>query len=194
MRKGGGAEKGHAWERELGQLLSAWLTDGERKDIFSRNVLSGGAFTRATDKGQLSSRMPGDLMAAHPLAFAFLQRFAVEAKHLRDIGLLQYLQDPKQRTDLGVIISLARRQAKHAELDFMVVAKQNRYDAFVFIDSKVGIEMADCIKQRGHRLSLAPMMHHVHSGHVCILRLRDMISTIDPNKLLARKVDALNLR
>ncbi len=179
--------KGSQWERDVGKMLSLWLTKSERGDIFSRNVLSGGSFTLAEGAGKLSSRAPGDLMAAHPLAFAFLSRFSVECKHLANIGLEAYLLDPKAQTSLGQIISLASRQAKHISLEYMIVAKQNNREAIVLIDGDVGEDMlARCLRRGGARASLAPMHHYLHRGSICMLRFRDMLAFIDPDKFLQK--------
>lgn len=184
MRVGGSNDKGSVWEREVGKLLSLWLTNAERGDIFSRNVLSGGAFTLAEAAGKISSRAPGDLMAAHPLAFNFLSRFSVECKHLANIGLEAYLLDPRAQTSLGQIISLASRQAKHIKLEYMIVAKQNNREAIVMIDGDVGEKMMRCLRAKRGRISLSPMHHYLHRGSICMLRFCDMLSFIDPEKLL----------
>jgi hypothetical protein len=120
--------KGSAFEREAGKQLSLWLTAGERPDTFSRNVLSGGSFTNAELRGEKSSRMPGDLMAAHPLAFAFLSQFSVECKHYEDIGLDAYLWDTRARTMLGEFIYHTKRQAVPVDLEYMLIAKQDYRD------------------------------------------------------------------
>lgn len=187
MRAGGGHAKGSAWERECGKQLSLWLTHGERPDIMSRNVLSGGSFTNAEKAGKTSSRMPGDVMAAHPLAFRFLSRFSIECKFLKDIGLMQYMLDPRQQNPLAIIIALARRQAKSINCEFMVIAKQNQHDALAFVDGTVGELMMQCMKQRGTRTMLYPMHHYLHKGDICALRFIDMLSRIDPDLLLAER-------
>jgi hypothetical protein len=186
MRKGGGPEKGHEWERETGRLLSLWLTNSERPDIFSRNVLSGGAFTLAEKAGKKSSRAPGDIIAAHPLAFRFLAAYSIECKHLRDIGLMRYLLDPRGLTPLGQIISLARRQARHIDVEYMVIAKQNHKDAMVFVSGLTGDRMLASLRRRGRREPLHPLHHWFHGRTVFAMRFRDMLSMIDPDLLLPR--------
>lgn len=186
MRAGGGKAKGSAFEREVGKALSLWLTHGERPDIFARNVLSGGAFTVMEKAGKQSSRMPGDVMAAHPLGFDFLKRFSVECKHLKTIGLEAYLWDPHAGTALGTIIELARRQAKGIGLAYMVVAKQNQRDALVFVDGNVGDLMVHCLRKQGAKRVLQPMHHFVHKHTVCILRFGDMLDRVDPDILLGQ--------
>lgn len=187
MKPGGGHAKGSAWERECGKLISLWLTHGERPDIMSRNVLSGGSFTIAENAGKVSSRMPGDMMAAHPLAFRFLSRFSIECKFLKDIGLLQYMLDPRQQNPLAIIIALARRQAKSIDCEFMVIAKQNRHDPIVFVSGEVGERMLLCMKKHGSRTMLHPMYHFLHKGTIFALRFADMLRTVDPDLLLAER-------
>ena len=55
MRAGSSKAKGSQWEREVGKTFSLWLTNNERPDLFSRNVLSGGAFTIAHNKGDIDA-------------------------------------------------------------------------------------------------------------------------------------------
>jgi hypothetical protein len=153
----------------------------------SRNVLSGGSFTIAEKSGKISSRMPGDMMAAHPLAFRFLSRFSVECKFLKDIGLMQYMLDPRQQNPLAIIIALARRQAKAINCEFMVVAKQNHREPIVFVDGAVGEHMMLCMQKRGTRTMLHPMYHFLHKGNVCALRFVDMLKVIDPDLFLAER-------
>lgn len=179
--------KGAKWERESGQLLSFWLTHGERSDIMSRNVLSGGSFTNAEKGGKVSSRMPGDIMAANPLAFRFLERFSIECKHLKDIGFLKYTLDPRQQNPLAIIIALARRQAKSINCEFMVIAKQNQYDPIVFVSGEVGERMLLCMIKHGSRTTLHPMYHFLHKGTIFALRFADMLRTVDPDLLLAER-------
>ena len=187
MRVGGGKAKGSQWERDCGKAISLWLTHGERPDIMSRNVLSGGSFTNAENAGKVSSRMPGDMMAAHPLAFRFLSRFSVECKFLKDIGLLQYLLDPRMQNPLAIIIALARRQAKAINCEFMVIAKQDRRDAIVFVDGAVGEHMMLCLQKRGTRSVMHPMYHFLHKGNIFCLRFIDMLKMVDPDLLLSER-------
>ena len=178
--------KGSAFEREAGKQLSLWLTAGERPDTFSRNVLSGGSFTNAELRGEKSSRMPGDLMAAHPLAFAFLSQFSVECKHYEDIGLDAYLWDTRARTMLGEFIYHTKRQALPVNLDYMLVAKQDYRDALVFVSSANGKRFL-AAKRESKRTGIIPMYHLLHKESVFVMRLEDMISYVDPDKLLQKE-------
>lgn len=183
MRPGGGKDKGSEWERQVGKRLSLWLTHGVRPDIFSRNVLSGGSFTNASRKGELSSRMPGDLMAAHPLAFAFMSRYAIECKHLASLGLEQFLFDDKNACELSKIISFADGQARVCALDYMIVAKQNRREPFVITAGGVGRRILES-GAISSRAKIAPPHHFLHRGRIFMMKFDTMCGVIDPDRLL----------
>jgi hypothetical protein len=136
MRPGGGKDKGSAFERKVGAVLSLWLTGGARADVFARNVLSGGKFTIAARKGQETS-IPGDLMAAHPQAFAFLALCSVECKHRRDLELSRLLFDGAQAY-LSRVLEVARQQAARVGCFALVIAKQNHVPAVVLTERRVG--------------------------------------------------------
>ena len=148
--------------------------------MFSRNVLSGGAFTVAEKSGKVSSRMPGDLMAASPLAFAFLSKFSIECKHHRSMPLLQYLVDPKAGGELGKIIMLARKQAAAIGLSFFICFKQNRIEPLIFVSEQTGYLILESLKKEYD----VPMHHKFHGGRVFCMRFVDFLSHVDPIRFL----------
>ena len=117
--------------------MSLWLTEGERSDLFSRNVLSGGRFTNQAKKG-MELAIPGDLAAAHPLAIEFISKFMVECKHHKNINLDVYLFDTQQKSSLAKIINKAIEQAELAKVVPLIVVKQNNRDAAVLMQRMVG--------------------------------------------------------
>lgn len=150
MHAGGGKSKGAAWEIAVGQQLSLWLSSGARADIFTRNILSGGAFTQAVKRGSAERGLPGDLMPADPLAFPFAQVFFVECKHLASLDLEPFLYDKRTRGLLWDILKLAERQAYEANLGFMLIAKQNRRAPIVIMRSVDGRLLQDARHRIGH--------------------------------------------
>lgn len=183
MRPGGGHAKGAEWERQVGKQLSMWLTAGERPDIFSRNVLSGGAFTIAASKGLQSSRLSGDLMAAHPEAFKFLSKFMVECKHLQTLGIEGFLFDMTNSSPLGQIIMYAAGQAAQAKVDYMIIAKQNRRLPIIITDGSVGKLILLSI-EKSARTRLAPPHHVLHRGRIFLMELQYLVTMIKPDMLL----------
>jgi hypothetical protein len=184
MLPGRGKGKGSGWERDVGKQLSLWLTNSARPDIFSRNVLSGGAFTVAAKAGKLSSRMPGDLMAAHPLAFQFLSQYLIECKHLASLGLENYLFDTSGKAQMTGIVALATKQAIQAELEYMIIAKQNHREPLVLVAGYIGQRMLLAHGRSSSRTIITPNHHYLHKQRIFLMRFRDMLSFVKPTSFL----------
>jgi len=86
MRKGGGKQKGSAFERLLCKRLSLWLSRGERDDLFWRSAMSGGRATLQLRQDIQNKAQSGDLTAISAEAYAFAEHHFIEAKHYRDLG------------------------------------------------------------------------------------------------------------
>jgi hypothetical protein len=179
MRPGGGGPKGAAFERKTGLTLSLWLTQGGRTDLFSRNVLSGGRFTLASKKGEVLG-VPGDLMAAHPLAFEFLSNFLVECKHTASIQLDQFVFDRVQKTWLSKVIAKAAKEADSMGLDYLVVACQNRRPAMAFMPGKLTSNLLKIAYPRG-----ALRYHRFHRDTILACAFDDLVTHIRPDLFLA---------
>jgi hypothetical protein len=173
MTPGGSKQKGNAWERKVGTVLSLWVSNGVRVDLFARTVLSGGQFSRS--EGEVG--IPGDLMANHPTAFEFLSLFAVEAKHRHDIGLDKYLLDFAGSSFLAKTFDQTKRQAAAKLLVPMVVAKSNNYAAIIMLDYAVGI-MARSAARRGFHY------HALHSSSVLLTTFDHFTNTVKADQFI----------
>jgi hypothetical protein len=133
-----GHAKGAQFERDIGRVLSMWITQNQRSNLFTRNVLSGGAHTRTVKIGIEEANIPGDIAAANPLAYEFLSHFSVECKFYKDLHLDVFIMDTAGTSFLSKTIALARKQAIASGLQWMVIAKQNRTEPIVFMDHRIG--------------------------------------------------------
>jgi hypothetical protein len=122
MRSGGSAQKGGRWEREQRVAFSQWISRSEHRDLFERNVSSGGAFTTAARRGTTRG-VPGDLMAVHPLSLRFQESFFVEAKSWEDLKIDRAMWNPKEK--LCKVIHEQELLARRVRRIFLLVAKQN---------------------------------------------------------------------
>lgn len=166
--------KGSSFERDTAARLSHWITDGARSDLFARTVLSGGKWTRSNQKGK-DEGMPGDLMAAHPLAFDFLTHFLIECKHHKDILLEQYIFRGEE-SHLGRIISLAIKQAEANNVEPLVIAKKNHRPTLAFMRPRVL-----------HALNAASIdlpLHHLLHSHKIAVTPFEVFLKADPKLLL----------
>lgn len=124
MKPGQQKNKGSAFEREIGKKLSLWLSGGQRKDLICRTVLSGGQFTLS------GCGNAGDLMAQHPDAFKFFEKFVLECKHWKDVQMIRFLV---RDGDLYKALRKVEKQAKKECKFWMLVARQNHQKIMVFI-------------------------------------------------------------
>lgn len=178
MRVGGSHAKGSSFERKVGAALSRWLTNGAQTDLFSRNVLSGGRFTRAAKDGKIQG-LPGDLVAAHPLALPFTEKFSVECKHHADVRLADYLIRG-DKSFLGKVYIHSLKQAKDVEKLPIVIAKSNRSPEIVLVGDVVGKQF---ILAAG--ISVGRMTYHImHRNQQYLFLFEDLLKYAEPNVFL----------
>jgi len=120
MKPGAGKRKGSAFERKVCVLLSLWVTEGKRKDVFWRSAMSGG---RATVHGT-QVRQAGDVCAVAPEGHSFADRYFVECKMYRNIRLPLFVLHGKG--PLAKWWKVARQQAvTHKRLPWLIVCQNN---------------------------------------------------------------------
>jgi hypothetical protein len=161
------SDKGSAFERDICKLLSLWMSQGARPDIFFRNPASGGAFTLSLARGRALG-FGGDVAAGHPLAHSFLEHFYVEAKHWKTLGLETLLLG--RGGDFLAITKNAENQAKQVGRHFMIVAKQNFRPTLLVMPSAIGMRLL------GHQVSVH---HTLCNGTYFATLFADMLK-VDP--------------
>lgn len=131
MRRGGGKQKGSAFERQLCKELSLWLSEGQHQDLLWRSAMSGGRSTVAMKKGVKLSAQVGDISSIHKLGHDFTERFMVEAKFYKS---LNYDSLIKGNGNLVTFWQRAREDASTHDKIPMLVAKQNHFPIVVCLD------------------------------------------------------------
>lgn len=181
MRKGGGKPKGNEWERETGRRLSMWLTNGQRRNVFARNVLSGGGFTITHGKGQETPNIPGDLMAASPLAFDFLSTFSVECKDTQEIDLVAFINDHYSKKSFMMRTILhTEKQAKVHGLTWIIVGKRNFQKPFVIMDYPIaGVEAVKCVA-----IPAAFHWHLLHNSRYMMCSLHHLVTLVNAQRFI----------
>lgn len=128
MRAGGGKQKGAQFERDVCVLLSKWVSNGAREDIFWRSAMSGGRATVGHKRGKHHSSQVGDISCVHPLGHHFIEQFAPECKFYADLDYQGLLIGKGKLLTFWQEIN--KQAAAHNKLPFLV-AKQNRFPVFV---------------------------------------------------------------
>jgi hypothetical protein len=166
--------KGAGFERGLCKSLSLWLSHGEKKDLFSRNAGSGGAYTSNMARGNVLGT-GGDVMAAHPVAYEFLQYFFVEAKFWQDLQLESALWG---KGELNTVIKKVEKQAEKAERIPMLITKQNFRPTLMFVPGHIGSIFTS--------LSFRQIMYHALWRGRWTVFIYDDVLKIDADKFIAR--------
>jgi hypothetical protein len=143
--------KGSSFERLVGEKLSLWLSRGERKDYFARNVLSGGQFTSALKRSQLNHGQGGDLIAIHPDASWFTQTYHIECKHVKSLELHTVLFLSRfPGSFLKAVIAKAKQQAELEGKRWLVIARQNAFPIVVISGQWMGAHHQQALKVNGY--------------------------------------------
>jgi hypothetical protein len=118
MRKGGGKQKGAAFERLICKALSLWVTGGKRGDVFWRSAMSGGRATIYTDVRQC-----GDICAVAPEGAPLVERYFIECKAYRDLQIGSWVI-----TDKGNLAQFWKETKDQAEIHHrepLLIFRQN---------------------------------------------------------------------
>lgn len=129
MRKGGGKQKGAAFERQICKGLSLWVSRGKNEDLFWRSAMSGGRSTVAMKtRGTKLAAQAGDISSVHELGHKFIQQFMVECKTYKS---LDYASLIKGKGNLLAFWDKAREEAKSYHKQPLLIAKQNNFPIVV---------------------------------------------------------------
>lgn len=185
MRPGGGAAKGADFERVICGKLSLWVSAGARSDLFTRNDMSGGSFTVRTKKKE-DTLTPGDIMAAHPMGNPFLARYQVECKAYASLGVESFFFQPLEKSFIGQVIAKAQKECRDAGgLDYLLIAKQNQRDIWLFCSGATGAALLHSAGRWAVRLRY----HMLHQEKVFACPLEDVTSWASCKRLLSYHID-----
>lgn len=135
MRKGGGKQKGAAFEREICKALSLWVTNGKRGDVFWRSAMSGGRATMFSDVRQC-----GDVCAVAPEGAPFTARYFIECKAYKDLQIARWLI-----TGTGYLAEFwreTREQARIHQREPLLIFRQNGLP-IMFLSLKTSYDLKD---------------------------------------------------
>jgi hypothetical protein len=114
--------KGSGFERLICRKLSLWVSHGKNEDLFWRSSLSGGRATVAQRKGR-NVRQAGDICAVSPEGHVLTDRWFIECKAYRNLGVGQFIIAAKG--PLARFWKVARREADRYGREPVLIAKQN---------------------------------------------------------------------
>lgn len=122
MKAGSGKRKGSAFERQCCKLLSLWITNGKKEDVFWRSSLSGGRATVAKKAGR-DVRQAGDICAVAPEGHALTDHYYLECKSYRNLDIDSFILDGKGK--LAKFWLETVKQAGKYQRAPILIAKEN---------------------------------------------------------------------
>ena len=128
MRKGGGKEKGSAFERWVAKELSLWLTGGQRNDLFWRTHSSGGLGTISKKKNEY-----GDIMSIDDEGRKLTDKYNIECRHGKCLDLKHLIYSIKSSSLISLIVE-GRTNSKLSERKPLWIIKEQNRDVLVMMD------------------------------------------------------------
>jgi len=138
MKAGRSKSKGSDFERQCCKLLSLWITNGKREDVFWRSAMSGGRATVAKKAGR-DVRQAGDITAVAPEGHALTDHYYIECKSYKKLDLDSFILDGKGQLAkfwLETIKQAARHKRKP-----ILIAKENRRESLVIFQAHPGFNL-----------------------------------------------------
>lgn len=148
-----GKGKGSAFERKICVLLSMWVSELLRQDLFWRSAMSGGRATVMRKKGASNTSQGGDISAVDILGMPLTTAFSIECKFYACLDM-----DNAVYTGKGKIIEHWKQTLRDAEASGklpMMVTKENRRNILVCFDA-TGAKLFRDTTMHGKRLAFLP--------------------------------------
>lgn len=124
MRRGGGKQKGAAFERKICEQLSRMIQPDTDETLFWRSAMSGGRSTVQHKKGKRNTTQSGDITCVHPDGNWLTAHFFIEAKFYRNLQIQSALLE--DRGALANFWRIACNQAQRHKKHPMLIARENR--------------------------------------------------------------------
>lgn len=156
-----GKSKGATYERHIAKLLSLWVTNGEREDVYWRSAMSGGRATvRNRNSDKIEVRQAGDICSVAPEGHVLTDAYYLELKHVKKLSLDQFII--KDTGPLANFWKVAKREAKKHKKLPIIIARQNGWPDLV-------------IAQSGHFNTWTTPIAHRRKGDIGISYLADVL-------------------
>lgn len=180
MRKGGGKNKGNAYEREICRDLSKWISYGGSDDIFWRSAMSGGRTTVGLKKGIVRNNQGGDITAIDPIGNKLTDKYVVECKSYKNIHLQSMLFGiPKNASIYEFWIELYNK-SKQLNKDMMLVIKHNNLPKLIGL-TKTGRLNGNLQKIIHEDYCIKPLASFPHMFPDCYLyEFEYILNRVDP--------------
>lgn len=132
MRRGGGKQKGSAFERQVCRELSRFVDPKGKDTLFWRSAISGGRATVERRKGIKNKTQLGDITCIHSKGEWLTDFFFIECKAYKSLDIESSLLTGKGR--LAKFWRKLIEQSDDSERYPLLIAKQNFTPTLVLLD------------------------------------------------------------
>lgn len=131
MKKGGGSNKGSAFERELCKKFSLWVSDGNRDDLYWRTAGSGARASVRGKKEMATANSCGDMGCLDPEGAWLTDSFMFEFKRGYNTWRVEDFLF-KQKCALGLVWKKLSQEALKEKKFAVLILKQDRRQPLLF--------------------------------------------------------------
>jgi hypothetical protein len=163
-------DKGSAYERKICRLLSLWVSERKRPDLFWRSALSGGRSTIAQKKGEKNLTQSGDITAIHSSGEFLTRMCFIECKAYADLELASLVF--KRQGTLWRIFEKVREQSSPLGKIPLLIAKQD-YRPQIVVTNEKGYKFLSLSIPVTREIPLSAALPPVD---IYIMRLTDLLN------------------
>lgn len=172
MKQGGGKRKGGAYEREICEVLSLWVSEGNDRDLFWRSAGSGSRATNRKSKG-LQSNQTGDITSVDPRGTSLTSKFFIECKHYKNLQLDSLIYGTPKNNNILEFWAKVKEDSNFFGKRPIIIARQNSKKDLIGIDYVTKKALDD------YHYSLPPVASFpLRFLHLYILE--DFLQVVDP--------------
>lgn len=177
MKKGYGKAKGAGFEREVLKLLSLWISDNKRTDIFWRSAMSGGRATIQNRKGIENKSQLGDVSCIDILGQPLIDKYIIECKNYSNIHLESLLYGAPFKGSIREFWMVLTTQCLNAGKLPILIFKENRKEIMMGISKPT-----KKLLQYYNNLKIIMEIIDVYdlSPNLYILPLTNFLKEVDP--------------
>ena len=136
---GNGKAKGSSFERHVSVLLSKWVSNNERDDIYWRSHNSGGRFTKRMSVGKTTEGQDGDLtcISKDPVHRMLTEFCSIECKAYKEINFWNFITETK--SGISAFWDQACHQASQANKTPILIVKKNNMPILFFCKEPIKV-------------------------------------------------------
>jgi len=182
--------KGGSFENEVCKVLSLWISQSERDDIFRRSVSSGAQFTQRRKSNKDTAYQGADITFADPIGEPLIKKWSIECKtgyggkskktikgtdvsyiEEKRWDVLDFLDSKQKEPTLQKMWNQCKRDAELTLRRPVLIFRRNHREKCVVVEQSYFIFLRDYFGKEPNRLQIS-LKHDV----LCVFSLEDFLN------------------